>query len=188
LGQPSIANWLISTAPSAAGVRSSVGPDVPWTPSETIPVWSPLRPDAPVPWPLDTLFPRAYFDDLRAAPPSLTMMRHFNEKVARLRQRGLAPDWMPDQRFAPLDMSHLLALAFCQGPSGGLDLADIISDMPKLLKRLARAVFDAGDRLKEADGDNGLFKGIVLLAATSVMGLRAVSERMESWEGFPNRL
>jgi hypothetical protein len=73
----------------------------PIAPAETIPAWSPSRPEAPVPKPLDTLFPRVYFESVRVAPPSPTMMSHFNEKVALLRKRGLAPEWMPNQKFTP---------------------------------------------------------------------------------------
>ena len=73
----------------------------PSAPPEPIPAWSPFRPETPVPKSLDMLFPRAYFDSVRAAPPSPTIMRRFNEKVARLRKRGLAPEWMPNQKFPP---------------------------------------------------------------------------------------
>ena len=91
---------------------------------------------------LDMPFPRAYFDSVRAAPPSPTIMPRFNEKVARLRKRGLAPEWMPNQKFSPADVPHLLiALALSQGAWGGLDLADVMSDMPKLLTKLRDAVF-----------------------------------------------
>jgi hypothetical protein len=139
--------------------------------AEAIPAWSPSRPEAPVPKPLDTLFPRAYFDSVRVAPPSPTIMRHFNEKVARLRKRGLAPEWMPNQKFSSADMPHLLALAFSQGAWGGLDLADVMSDMPKLLTKLGDAVFSAGDIMKKAEGDPGAVKAIVLVAAATMIGL-----------------
>jgi hypothetical protein len=49
-------------------------------PTEAIPAWSPSLPEEPLPKPLNMLFPRTYFDCVRAKPPSPTMMRHFNEK------------------------------------------------------------------------------------------------------------
>lgn len=143
----------------------------PSAPTGSITSWWPSAPEAPVPRSLDMLFPCAYFDSVRTAPPSLTMMRRFNEKVARLRKRGLAPEWMPNQKFSPADMPHLLALAFSQGASGGLDLADVMSDMPKLLTKLGQAAINAGDTMEKAEGDAGILKAIVLVAATTMMGV-----------------
>lgn len=120
------------------------------------------------------LFPRAYFDSVRAAPPSPTIMRRFNEKVARLRKRGLAPEWMPNQKFSPADVPHLLALALSQGAWGGLDLADVMSDMPKLLTKLRDAVFNAGDSMEKAEGDPGVFKALISMAALTMIGLAPV--------------
>ena len=143
-------------------------------PADPIPKWSPATPDASIPIPLDILFPSTFFACIRAAPPSPTLMRHFNEKVARLRKRGLAPEWMPNQKFSPIDMPHLLALAFTRGAWAGLDLADLMSDMPKLLKKLGEAATRAGDIMDRADGRRGAVKALVLTAALSMIGLHFI--------------
>jgi hypothetical protein len=138
--------------------------------AEAIPNWSPFRPSSAIPRAFDMLFPRAYFESVRVAPPSPTMIRHLNEKVSRLRKRGLTPEWMPDQKFTPADMPHLLALALAQGASGGLDLADVMSDMPKLLTKLGDSAFSAGEIMEKSEG-SGVTKAIVLLAALTMVGL-----------------
>jgi hypothetical protein len=93
-------------------------------------------------------------------------------KLTRLRKRGLAPEWIPDQKFSPADMPRLLALAFSQGAWGGLDLADVMSDMPKLLTKVGEAAINAGEIFEKTEGYSGLvFKAMVLDAATSMIGL-----------------
>lgn len=153
-----------------SGNSWSPKPGEPTAREEAIPHWSPARPEAPVPKRLDTLFQREYFEILREAPPSPTMMRRFNGKIARLRKQGLAPEWMPNQKFSPGDMSHLVALALSQGASGGLDLADVLSDMPKLLKRLYKAAFDTWDILESGTGESDALKALVFTEETTMIG------------------
>jgi len=136
------------------------------------PPWSPAKLGQPFPKPIDQIFHKNLFYGLQQSDPSKTTVRLLNEKITRLRQRGIAPEWLPPARFEPSDLAHLLVLALANGAAAALDLADIAEGIPKFFRWIDDAINVAIEITDSDDSVEFKPKSIALfVAAAKLVGL-----------------
>ena len=162
-------------APDAiSDLRRLASPFSEATPAEFghYPPWSPAKLGQPFPAPVNQICHKSLFYGLQQRDPSKTTVRQLNEKIGRLRQRGVAPEWLPAGNFEPRDIAHLVVLAFANGAAAALDLADMAGGIPKFFRWVDDAVDFACDFTDNDDIIEVKFKPVALfIAAANLVGL-----------------